>query len=1300
MPRKTALWKDVWRSIAHSKGRFVAIFMLMLLGSFALVGLFVAGPDMRETGQRYFDDYRLADLTVVSDYGLDKEDVATIKQATGTDEVEFGYFKDVTVRGTTDAVRVLSEPADISQLELVDGHMPSAKNEIAIDSGLAEDYPIGSTIKVTEKANELNDSTCLTRDTFKVVGHVNSPEIISIVNMGQSTAGTGTLKGYACVQRQVFDSDVFMTARLAYTDTRDMDPYSNEYRDAVADHKDELEKLLKGRPSKRLATVKAEAQEKIDDGQAQVDDAKAELNDARQQLGDVKAQLDDGAAQIADGQAQIASAQAQVDDGAAQIASAQTQIENAQAQLDAAGEQIIQGQAELDANRLQLDAAASQLEAAQRELASAKDALNKGAATIDTKQAELDAAKQQVAGYDTAREQVGEAKKQIQAYDDGRAQVAAGREAIAKNAAELDAAEAELDSKEDQVELMRQALPTLEATLESAQQTCTELENHIAELRDQYNAETSPIKKKALEAAIKTEETTLDAALRTCEQTQGQIDSMNTAIKAYDDGRTQVAAGREEIAQKTAELDAAEAELDAKAEEVEAARVQVAETEAYLDSVAGDVESARAQIGQGEQNLTAARNELNAKNAEYEQGVATYNQSKASYEDGLAQWEAAATRIAKGRAEYNEGVQTLSASRQTLAAKASELASARSQLASARETLASKMAEYQDGLAEYTAKKAEYDEKLPDAEEKIADVESELKSARDRLAKLSQPTYDTGTRRETLGSEAYRTYDTVSEIVDSLARVFPVLLYLVAALVTLSTMTRMVDEERINSGTLKALGYSDSDIVLKFTVYGALAGGLGTLAGIALGHTLLPWIVYSAYGDAFTLPPIHLGFHPLVSLVAIALAGLCSVLPALIAARRELAEKPARLLLPKPPAGGSKIMLERIGFVWERMSFTHKVTARNLFRYKQRMLMTVLGVAGASCMLVAGFGVQHSIQEMADRQFGDIIKYDMIVANSSMATDAQLKKEEKLLSTSDVKSHVKLHYESVTRAAGANGDTQEITLLVPRDSGSFDDYVSLVDRKSDNSLEVDGDGAVISERLANLLGIGVGDTFTFSAEDGTERSVKVSGVCEMYMGHFIYMSRRAYESCYGEDFDANAELVCLKDSGLKSVEKKASAFMQLAGVKSVVQNTALQEQVDTVVDSLDMIMTVLIIVSAMLAVVIMYNLTNLNVSERMRELSTIKVLGFHSNETTMYIYRETICLTALGILAGYVLGVALHQYILDVVPPDTVMFNPELAVIEFAVPAVVICTITIALFFVELRRLSRVDMLEALKSVE
>ena len=419
-------------------------------------------------------------------------------------------------------------------------------------------------------------------------------------------------------------------------------------------------------------------------------------------------------------------------------------------------------------------------------------------------------------------------------------------------------------------------------------------------------------------------------------------------------------------------------------------------------------------------------------------------------------------------------------------------------------------------------------------------------------------------------------------------------------------------------------------------------------------------------------------------------------MPAWLVAAKELKENPAQLLLPKPPAAGSKILLERLPFIWNKMSFTHKVTARNIFRYKKRMLMTIFGVAGAVALLFAGFSVQHSIGGISERQFGEIIHYDMIVAENDRLLDKQKTEVEDQLKDDAVKESLGIHYESMSKIAGDNKDTQEIKLLVPSESDQFKNYVTLDNRKTGDSLKLPDDGVIISERLAKLLNVETGETITLKGADDVSHKMKVSEITEMYMGHFVFTSKTGYEHIFGTDYQTNAYLVNLDSN----TEKQAAKFMKLAGVEGVVQNTTSINQVHTIVNSLNKIMKVLIVIAALLGIVILYNLTNINVSERIRELSTIKVLGFYDKEVTLYIYRETILLTMLGILAGFGVGEILHQYIITVVPPDDVMFNPALGGGSFLIPALIIGIVTTILGFVVNYRLKNVDMLEALKSVD
>ena len=498
----------------------------------------------------------------------------------------------------------------------------------------------------------------------------------------------------------------------------------------------------------------------------------------------------------------------------------------------------------------------------------------------------------------------------------------------------------------------------------------------------------------------------------------------------------------------------------------------------------------------------------------------------------------------------------------------------------------------------------------------------------------------------------------------------------------------------------------------KFTVYGFAASTLGTCIGVLAGHTLLPLIVAHAYSAGFTMPDIMLKFHPWITMAAFALAWISAVVPAWLAASKELREKPASLLLPKPPAKGSKILLEHFPPLWNRLNFTHKVTARNIFRYKTRMFMTIFGVCGAVSLLPAGLTVQSSIGQIGNRQFEELIHYDLIVAEESDTNSAQREEIATTLKGKNVQSSTAVRYEELSKTAGKENDKQSITLLATDDAYNFNEYLTLRDRKTHQPQILVNNGAVISERLAEMLNVSVGDTFTVNDENGAQRTIKVAGISEMYLGHFIFMNAQCYEHVFGDQYSTNAYMVRLKDHSNANTERQGAKFMKLAAVRGVVQNTTQKNMVSTIVGSLNQIMVstivgslnqimeVLILVAVLLAVVILYDLTNLNVSERIRELSTIKVLGFHTSETTMYIYRETILLSLLGILAGYGFGEWLHRYIITEVPPDEVMFDPAISWIALAAPAIVVAVVLAVLGWIVYRQLETVDMLEALKSVE
>lgn len=680
---------------------------------------------------------------------------------------------------------------------------------------------------------------------------------------------------------------------------------------------------------------------------------------------------------------------------------------------------------------------------------------------------------------------------------------------------------------------------------------------------------------------------------------------------------------------------------------------------------------------------------------QYNEACAEYNRQLNAYNAGLQQYQNAVARLDQGSQAYRSNADNLAQASKQIAEKQNELGKAVSQ---AGKQVADGVTQLIQGQRDIDKAETEYQSKLAEFNAQKPEAERQITLAEEKIDNLTVPAYSVSGRREGLTSQGYRVYMVIEGIVAKLADIFPIFLYFVAALVTFSTMGRMVDEERTNSGTLKALGYGNADVMLKFTVYGFAASTLGTCIGVLAGHTLLPLIVAHAYSAGFTMPDIMLKFHPWITMAAFALAWISAVVPAWLAASKELREKPASLLLPKPPAKGSKILLEHFPPLWNRLNFTHKVTARNIFRYKTRMFMTIFGVCGAVSLLTAGLAVQSSIGQIGNRQFEELIHYDLIVAEESDTNSAQRKEIATTLKGKTVQSSTAVRYEELSKTAGKENDKQSITLLATDDAYNFNEYLTLRDRKTHQPQILVNNGAVISERLAEMLNVSVGDTFTVNDENGAQRTIKVAGISEMYIGHFIFMNAQCYEHVFGDQYSTNAYMVRLKDHSNANTERQGAKFMKLAAVRGVVQNTTQKNMVSTIVGSLNQIMEVLILVAVLLAVVILYNLTNLNVSERIRELSTIKVLGFHTSETTMYIYRETILLSLLGILAGYGFGEWLHRYIITEVPPDEVMFDPAISWIALAAPAIVVAVVLAVLGWIVYRQLETVDMLEALKS--
>lgn len=851
------LWKDALSSLNHSWGRFIGITLLMAVSAFAFIGLKMAGPDMRNTAQTYYQDVNLADLTVSSNYGLDKNDTQTIKNQAKKATIDFGYLQDTTINNSKTSLRVLSESKNISTSQLISGNLPKKDNQIAISYLLRDKYHIGEWITLNEHSN-------LKNSRFKIVGFIRPSEYTDKSNLGQTNVGTGQLSGVAIVKKSAFKAQSYSIARIRFNKTKELDPYSSTY-------------------------------------QKFIDNKKERLTNSLAQNSKLK----------------------------------KTEVDN---------------------------------------------------------------------NFKDAQKQIRQAKEQIQ---------------LAEN------------------------------------------------------------------------------------------------------------------------------------------------------------------------------NGLNM------------SREKA--------------RLEKQQKKLNE-------------------------------------------------------------------QEQEIKQ-------LGSISYYVNDRKNDSG---YDTYQSNSEKIELITNIFPVFLFAVAALVSFSTMTRFIDEERQNIGVLRALGYSKLDTSLKFVIYSLTAALTGVFIGAIGGYWILPRIIFNAYTANLTLTNFQSGFSWKYLFLTFLISILCTTGAAVIQLFIVLWAKTSELLLPKPPKNGSRILLEKIKPFWQHLSFNYKVTLRNIFRYKVKMIMTILGIAGCTGLLMMGFGIRDSLARIGQKQYSEIIKYDLIAIDKNSLSSEQSTKLNQKLSSSQVNKYLPVYFENVSKKIA--GTNQDLSIIVPEKSSQISKYISLRNRSSGQKINLNSRGIVISEKLAKLLNLSIGDELSLVTTNGKKVKLPISNICEMYMGHYLLMNSNVYQKYFNKKVNSNAQLIELNNK--KQTNSFANSLMKTGAVSAINLNTNNQQIIDSLIQSMNKVIFLLIGLAALLAVVVIFTLTTTNLEERMREIATLKVLGFYNNEASLYIYRETIILSIFGILIGFLVGNWLHGFIIDNLAPLNAMFRPGILFSNYLLSALIPLVITgIMAIFVN-RKIKEVNMLEALKSVD
>ena len=1156
---KRTLHKDILLSFHHSIGRFLSIMFLMLLGSFALVGLKVVKPNVDQAMTELFTTHNTMDLAVIGDYGISESDQQELSTLFPTATIEYGYFTDVVIDHTNTSFRLFSLPKDISQFTLITGKMPATETEVALDNFYRTQYQIGDTINFSQNGNT---NQLLASTQYTVTGFVTSPDILSETSRGTSTSGTGTLEGFGVISPKAFDSKTYTIARFRYNDLSNMNTFSKKYWTKLEEFQHQLEKSLLNNGSLRLSSIQTEAQNEIHSAEEEISQAESKLSSGESAVSSAESELSLQRSNLDSANADVSSNDETLANALSELTTAETTLTNSKQMLDNAFVQIQAAETTLSSQKNQLDEATSSLTVAKTQLDETKN-------TLDTTKTELDTHK------------------------------------------------TELDNKSIELSNAKETIDANQTALNQAKSELAIEMNAISEQGIDIHSSPEIIAKQTMIAE-------LSSALETA------IAEYTTGLNAYNLGLTEYETGLTEYNEGVTQYETALAEYEAKSQEFNS-------------------------------GLTA-----------YEEGMAILSAKKTGYQSGLIEYN-------NGLAEYNVGLNNYH--------------SGKKQLEEAQQQLKDGESQYNDGNIEFQKKKTEFQNQKTDAETEIATAKVKIDNAKSDINKLETPEYHIYTRRTMLGADGYRILVNSVDGIHSIGNLFPVVLFLVAALVTMTTMTRFVNEERKNAGILKALGYDNSDVIRKFIIYGLTASVIGSVIGSILGAYLLPFILIKTLFANMALPDISLQFDWLVVILAVGCAIICSIGPALYVAYRELKEVPSLLLLPKPPAKGATILLERIPIIWRRLNFTHKVTFRNLFRYKQRMLMTIFGVAGSVALLFAGLGITASLGGVVEQQFGDIMHYDILMLHDSHLTLDEHNAIQNRLDSTEIQQFQSVYAKPLTESLPDVDDNQDITLIVA-EANTLNQFVRLRNRQTQQPLTVSDSGIIISEPYSRLLGK---DDFMMHINHHAY-TVPVSGVAEFYTGHYAFMTPQAYQLFIGQLPPNNAFLINLIDSN--NTPHIAAQLMSLNGVQAVAQNTDIIEFVDIMVHSLSTSMYILTAVSILLAIVILYNLTTINIAERIRELSTIKVLGFHNAEVTFYIFRETIILSFIGILLGLLGGNMLHQIMLQTVAPQNVMFNPEVTASVYIMPIGTVVTILTILGFIVNRTLKHIDLLDALKSIE
>lgn len=1197
--KKKALRKDFYMEIRKSMGRFLSIFFIVAIGCAFFAGIRSSEPDMRYSGDAYFDRKNLMDLQVISTMGLTDEDVEAIEKLDGIEKAEAGYSVDaLCTEGDNQIVmHVMSLLPSMNQVQVENGRLPEKSDECVVDA----DFLSKSTLKIGDRVT-LSSGTdkpvtdSLKEDTFTIVGSVSSPCYIGF-QRGSTTIGSGNISAFLCVPEESFCMEVYTEIYAQVKGAEKLTAFTDQYDQRIDSVMKEVEAIKEEREKARYNEIVAEASEKLADAEKEITDAEAELEQGK--------------------------AEAQE-----KLTAAREKLENAQKELEQAKKELASSQAKIASSKEELEQAQKELNESSGKIAAGEKELNEKSIALATLKEQKDTLQGQLAALEQQKEELSGQKTTLEAQ----------KRTLQEGQKNLLDTQAVLQQQISRLKAEKEDLNAEGIRLSEEKET---LQKEYEELKSQY------------EASGDTE------ILKQVEAKKAQLDEVNAKI----------AENSAKIEQNKTLLETVESQMDPLEEKLVQMKNGLEQTETALEKISAGLSEIEAGQEQMQTGLTQMESYISSGEFQLQAAREQLESGKNQILSGQRQIEDARKRIADGEEQIQAGIK---------------------QIQDGETGLADGWIEYQDGERQANAE-------IADGEAQIADAKVQLADAKKEIEQIEKPTwyiYDRSHLPE------YSGYGDNADRMKAIGEVFPLIFFLVAALISLTTMTRMVEEERTLIGTLKALGYSKKSIAAKYLGYAVLATLTGGIFGVMIGEKILPYIIITAYKIMYRhLPDVEIPYNLYYGVLACVAALLCTVAATIFSCMKELKEQAAELMRPPAPKQGKRVFLEYIPFLWKRLNFTWKSTVRNLMRYKKRFFMTIFGIGGCMGLMLVGFGLKDSISSIVPLQYEDIQLYD---GNVILQSDVTMQEKQEVYEALEKNSQVVATAEDLLQKITIEHDgvSKEVYLNVPENVEKFSDFVVLQDRTTKEKYQLTDKGTVLTEKMAKELGVSAGDTVTIKEENEKERTVKISQICENYMSHYLYMTPAVYKAAYGKEPEYNSIYYRTEGRTTKEAESVGEAALKLDGALSVSYTTELRQQVDDMLQSLDIVIVVLIISAGMLAFVVLYNLNNINITERKRELATLKVLGFYDKEVTEYVYRENILLTLIGSVFGMLLGKILHRFIIVTVEIDSVMFGRNINTISFVYAFLLTVVFSLFVNWVMYFKLKKINMVESLKSVE